>query len=99
MVLPQNPRTDAGKEPPKSVPCAKPYKHFSSVELPGFNRDIVGELIGAARAGGIAPGLYFRSVLGSWVGVWRLLHLSLVLTAPRVALPKIIVLTASCALL
>ena len=34
-----------------------------------------------------------RPVLGSWVGVRRLLHHSLFLTAPRVVLPKILVLT------
>ena len=32
-------------------------------------------------------------VLGSWVGVRRLLHLSLFLTASRMVLPKILVLT------
>ena len=34
-----------------------------------------------------------RSVLGSWVGVRRLFHISLFLAAPRVVLPKILVLT------
>ena len=38
-------------------------------------------------------------VLGSWVGVWRPLHLSLLLTAPRMVLPKILVLDAPCILM
>ena len=34
-----------------------------------------------------------RSVLGSWVGARRLSHLSVLLTASRMVLPKILVLT------
>lgn len=45
-----------GQKPPGIKACNKPY-HYSSMEA--FGRDIVGELITAARAGGIQPGLYF----------------------------------------
>ena len=45
---------DSGLKPPGIKPCEKPY-HYSSHEA--FGRDIVGELITAARKGGILPGL------------------------------------------
>ena len=43
-----------GQKPPGIKPCAGGPYHYSSHE--SFGRDIVGELITAARAGGILPG-------------------------------------------
>ena len=47
----------------------------------------------ATAGGAAAVPLSRRSVLGSWVGVRRLFHLSVFLTASRIVLPKILVLT------
>jgi len=45
-----------GQRPPGIKPCAEP-RHYSSHE--SFGRDVVGELIAAARGSGVLPGLYF----------------------------------------
>ena len=47
---------DTGQRPPGIKPCAE-QRHYSSKE--SFGRDIVAELIAAARKEGIHPGLYF----------------------------------------
>ena len=46
---------DTGQRPPGIKPCAE-QRHYSSKE--SFGRDIVAELIAAARKEGIHPGLY-----------------------------------------
>ena len=47
---------DTGQRPPGIKPCVE-QRHYSSKE--SFGRDIVAELIAAARKEGIHPGLYF----------------------------------------
>ena len=47
---------DTGQRPPGIKPCAE-QRHYSSKE--SFGRDIVAELIAAARKEGVLPGLYF----------------------------------------
>ena len=47
---------DSGQRPPGIKPCAE-QRHYSSKE--SFGRDIVAELIAAARKEGVLPGLYF----------------------------------------
>lgn len=41
------------------APCAAGF-HFSSAQA--FGRDVVGELVAAARRGGVVPGLYFSHI-------------------------------------
>ena len=70
---------------------------LSGAEIAGVCREAAMAALREQHARGGGASLATRSVLGYWVGVRRLSHLSLFLTAYRMVLPKILVLTPRCA--